>query len=502
MTTRNTQPRKRTLDAELLQKRLTDVLSFAAENLQRLPTHSPHWAADASESDDAVRFEDKILAETAILVFLASRSKHLGEHARRLIDRLAEALDRAHPTERTTGMLLRCPYLAPALGLPQVVLNRIGRGDAELQEIIERIFAADLAETFERTPFRSLEVRWIQSILKPNGDLNVSDLIPLNVLLKPVHPITLNRTTAYAMTHGVMYATDFGAASPEVSPELEALIGARIDAAIAWLLVNEDLDLLIEFIIAVTVLRKPWSPYVWAAWDLFNSVWDELEFLPSPSFNAADYSKLQEDAAAAYAFRHVYHTMYVGGLLCAILLTIDQTSISGDWTAPNLSTASTANACLAAANRGRAFISAPPNGHHLPSPAIIDSPEQALAQVISFVTELVPEHHYWRKTLLKSDPDPAVVAQILGDAAIIHAARKYELPKLLRAMNIMITLPRPPSLTLIEGAMFLVRQQFTDGCIGTQFVTSESRKSALARETTSVISECLEAYTSRFASGY
>jgi hypothetical protein len=488
------------LDPEVLEQRLNDVLNFALDHLQKLPTHSPHWAEEKTEGDDAVRFEDKVLAETAILVFLTARIKNLREDTRQLLDRVVEALEIANPRERSTGMLLRCPYLVPALGLPQIILNRMGRGDPELQEIVERIFAADLAETFERTPFRALEVRWIQSILRPDAELKVSDLIPLNVLLKPVHPIMLNRTTAYAMTHGVMYATDFGL-KPALNLESEVDIPARIDATLAWLLVNEDLDLLIEFIIAITVLQKEWSPYVWAAWNLFNDVWDELGFLPSLSLNPAEYAQLENDAAAAYAFRHVYHTTYVGGLLCAILLTIDRTSITRPWTAPNVCTASAAEACLTAANRGRVFISAPPNGHHLPDPQFVDSPDLVLSRVVPLLSDLVPENRFWRKTLLESDLDPAVRAQILGDGAIIHAARKYELPKLLQSLNAMITLPRPPSLTLVEGAMFLVRQQFKDGCIGTQFVTSESRKSEVAQEATSVISECLEAYSARFACG-
>ena len=501
MNTETLQSCKPQLASELLHKRLINVLEFAAEHVQRLSSYASHWTEDVTESDEVVRLEDKILAETAILILLALRVKDLGVEARRLIDRLTELLEQAQPSERSAAMLLRCPHFAPALGLPQVILGKFGKGSPELQQIIERIFAVGLAETFERTPFRALEVRWIESLLNPAGDLHVADLMPLNVLLRPVHPITLNRTTAYAMTHGVMYATDFGVASSPLSPESNPEICARIDAALAWLLVNEDLDLLIEFIIASTVLREPWSPYVSSAWSLVNGVWDELGFLPSPSFNPTEYVKLQDDAAAAYVFLHVYHTMYVAGLLCAILLTVDHGSITRPWTAANIATANAAEACLAAANRGRVFISAPPNGNHPPTPQIIESPEEALARVASLVSELVPEHRRWRTALFEADLEPALLAQILGDAAIIHAARNYDLPKLLRAMDAMITLPRPPSLTLTEGAMFLVRQQFKDGCIGTHFVAPESRRSDLAREATGVISECLEVYTARFMTG-
>ena len=81
---------KQSLDPEVLQQRLHDVLNFALEHLQKLPTHSPHWAEEKTEGDDAVRFEDKVLAKTAILVFLTARIKDLREDTRQLLERVAD----------------------------------------------------------------------------------------------------------------------------------------------------------------------------------------------------------------------------------------------------------------------------------------------------------------------------------------------------------------------------------------------------------------------------
>jgi hypothetical protein len=283
--------------------------------------------------------------------------------------------------------------------------------------------------------------------------------------------------------------------------ERDPLISARIDATLAWVLVNEDLDLLIELIIAATVLRKPWSPYVWLGWHLFNEVWDELGFLPSPSLKPSEFAALKGDAATAYAFRHVYHTAYVAGLLCSILLTRDLNSVTSGWENQRIPAMVAADSCSAAVRKARAFTSNSSNGTSNGVPQLVTRAAEPIGRVTALVAEMIPDHLYWRKVLPKVDIDSMRLAQVLGDSAIIHAARRYDLPKLLIALDAMITLPLTPSLTVVEGALFLVRQQLHDGCIGSQFVAAEMRRSTVAVETTHVVSDCLEAYAARFANG-
>src|SRR6185436_11469167 len=135
------------------------------------------------------------------------------------------------------------------------------------------------------------------------------------------------------------------------------------------------------------------------------------------------------------------------------------------WTRPRLDTATTAAACADAVKRARTFAASGPGG---PDPAPDGPPPHPdpLGLVTALVASILPDHVYWRDTLLRSDGDRGVLAQVLGDAAIIHAARAYDLPKMLAALNAVIALPGTPSLTVLEGVSFLVRQQFPDGCIG------------------------------------
>jgi len=485
-----------TIDPELLGNRLADVLEFSLRHLPSLDRYSRLWPDDPNE--DAVQMRDKVLAETAILVLLASRVEQTGRIAG-LIEQLVDVLEGCSTDNRTKELLLRCPHMAAPLGLTQIVLAQRGRGDAETQTILRNIFRDGLADTLERIPYRAMEVEWVESLLNLGFRPDFEAAFPSNVLMKEVHPISMSRSTGYGVTHGLMYATDFGSRPPPCCVDV-SLARGRIDAAVAWVLVNDDLDLLIEFIIATTLLRQPWSPYVWLAWDLYNGVVEELGFLPSPSFDPAQFAALQGDEAAAYAFRHVYHTVYVAGLLSAILLAPEAAGVSGDWTAPRASMNGAAAACADAAQRGRKFARVPVEGQDAEAIAgrTID-PATALTRVSDLLDNMLQEHRQWRKVLQAHSFEPALLAQVLGDAAIIHAARRYDLPKLIIAIETMLAMPLPPSPTLIEGALFLARQQLQDGCIGVQFLNPELRELAVAAQTTEVASSCLEACARRFA---
>lgn len=486
------------LDPDFLQARLASVLALAIEHLPKLDSYAKFWTDD--ENGDVIRMEDKIVAETAILVLLASRVPGLKGRCAELLSTLMTRLETAADSDRVKSTVVRCPHTVAQLGLAQVVLQTLGRGNIELQALVRNLFASGLAETLERIPYRAMEVRWVES-LGGASCLNVADLLPLHVLIKPVHPISMNRDTGYAITHGLMYATNFGAEAPHPSLSTD-LVRARIDAGLAWVVSNEDLDLLIEFIIAATLLRTPWSPYVAFAWQLWNSVWDELDFLPSPSFDAAKFSTLKGIAAEAYAFRNVYHTSYVAGLLCSILLANQFDPSHEAWKRPALPSTSVAAACALAAKKGQRFagrIASRTQG--TPSPSCSQSPAtDRLARVGDLLSAMMPKHLHWQKILPKLNGERTLLAQVLGDSAIIHAARQYDIPKLLTAMNATIDLDAQPSLTVMEGALFLARQQFEDGCIGVQFTVAESRHSLAAAEATSVVSNCLETYGEIFAS--
>jgi len=108
-----------TIDPELLGNRLADVLEFSLRHLPSLDRYSRLWPDDPNE--DAVQMRDKVLAETAILVLLASRVEQTGRIAG-LIEQLVDVLEGCSTDNRTKELLLRCPHMAAPLGLTQIVL--------------------------------------------------------------------------------------------------------------------------------------------------------------------------------------------------------------------------------------------------------------------------------------------------------------------------------------------------------------------------------------------
>jgi len=479
----------------LLREHLVRILEFALEHVPRLAVHARQW--EAEENDGLVKIADKVLAETAILALLASRVGSLGQRGDALLPRLVHALDEAHDSERIAGILLRCPQAAAPLGLTQAVLSRFGRGSRELEAQVRQIFADGTAETLERIPYRAMEVRWVGSLLGTHSQHSAMELLGLNVLSSPAHPITMDRETAYAMTHGVMYATDFGQLSLDQAGLDISVARARIDAALAWVIVNEDLDLLIELIISASLFRRPWSPYSLLGWDLWTTVWSELQFLPSPSFDTRTFGSMAGERATAYAFRHVYHTNYVSALLCAILLAMPQDGLEDPWIAPALETSTAVHACETAVRKASMFARQVDESNGAPAKPL--EATRAIAVCEGLLSEMLPTHSRARTVLRQSQIEPSLLAAVMADATIIHAARTYDLPKLFVALSTSSSVPGPPSLTVLEGLRFIVRQQFQDGCIGLHFLASQHRQSAMAREATSLFAANLERCAQRLA---
>ncbi len=270
--------------AQLL-SRLTKALLFAKTNLQRLDLHAPFWD---DEDDPFVRFIDKIIIETALLVFLAARTAISSEEIRLLIATLTQELSKIARSERTAVLLLRFPHTAVSLGIAHIVLSRLGNQDEAFDALLRRAIKSGHVEAVERLPFRSMDLRWIYGLLDADASPGFDDLIPHSLLATNAHPIYMNREDAYALTHGLMYTTDFGALPPPASLHIEQLT-SLVDAALAWHIISEDMDLLGELLLSAAMLRQPWSPHAQFAWHLFAKIWDELEFLPGPSFEASTF---------------------------------------------------------------------------------------------------------------------------------------------------------------------------------------------------------------------
>jgi hypothetical protein len=191
-----------------LEERLISVLDFASRHTSRISEYGDFWA---DEIDPFVSLGDKIVVEGSLLALIASRveSPIVKEHARKLADQLSP-LARSH---RNKSLLLRFPHTASSLGMAHVALSAAGKVDREFDALLAAAFASGHVEASERPSFRDMELRWLLSIYQ-GRDPAYRDFLGSSILTTKAHPIYMSSPEAYAVTHAVMYVTDFGQKSP------------------------------------------------------------------------------------------------------------------------------------------------------------------------------------------------------------------------------------------------------------------------------------------------
>jgi hypothetical protein len=219
------------------------------------------------------------------------------------------------------------------------------------------------------------------------------------------------------------------------------------------------------------------SPHAHLAWSALSWAWDELGFLPSPSFDSKAYGALEDNQARAYAFRHVYHTEYVGGILCAVLLC----TRAGQEIAPALQPCDNddlAKRCQRTLSRSRAYWKGQRGESIAPNASNIRGylrSQDALLLVETRLTESRTaggrNNPLWREVCSRTELDRREVAEVLFDGLLIHAAREYELATLASTLCDIGRLSMPVTPTAIEATEFLLRQQLPSGAIGAQFLS-------------------------------
>jgi hypothetical protein len=299
-----------------LTARLKEVLKFAQINVADIDRHAPFWP---EESRGIVTQADKVVVETALLSLLASRARDGGAP---LDDEIASLIALLGPLARSESnqvRLLRFPQTAASIGIAHICLSGLGSRDDVFDALIRQAFSSGHVEAIERLPYRAMDLAWLRGIHDVTGASGAERFLPDSILTSCAHPLHMAEMDAYAVTHALMYLTDFGACAVPAGVCLDKVSG-QVDACLAWHIFTGNMDLLGELLVSAALLRVAWSPYVRLAVRMLLSVWDEFGFLPSAAFDAGRYRTLAGDAARAYAFLHVYHTTYVAGILCQVLL--------------------------------------------------------------------------------------------------------------------------------------------------------------------------------------
>ena len=305
-------------DAEVHQsllKRLVLALRIGKRTIQYLGADG-FSGADLPEGNFAA---EKPLAETAMLLYLASRERSdpgVEEGFNGLVQDLI-------PYARSKLMaldILRYPSVCLQMATPHILLELLGSTDSQFDDLLHRAEAASVNRGHEVVPYRELEIIWLRSLWRneiPGCELE--ETARKTALAIPIDLLNGSREDAYAHTHAIMYYTDFGNWQRPLPRPTEEFLGESA-AVLARALIAEDYDLAAEALMAWPLTSSVWSPAAAFGFRVLTSLEDKVGFLPAGPSASKRLRELAGEEKTRYALASSYHTAYVMGMLCALSL--------------------------------------------------------------------------------------------------------------------------------------------------------------------------------------
>lgn len=399
-------------------KRIEQVLDFAINNINQIDLTHSDWNESIGPH---ICFADKVVIETALLTLMVNRT--CGNEFEQQLHTLGKAICPFVRNEKNLTTLKRLPQSAAVFGIGHAALCTLGFPDDQFDKLIKRAFQTGEVFNTERLPYRKMDVQWLHNLIFPSSPIALDETLRHTILMSTAHPIYMAIPDIYALTHSLMYITDFGTTAVPQCVNAQ-YISSVINSACAYHLLSDNLDVLGELIMSNILMQNNWSPHVELGMVLLTGIWDELGFLPCPTFDAGAYQLLQGKAASSYAFRHLYHTTYVGGILCCLLLNynnVQKRSQSADL-----------------------------------------SIERRFDLITNCIREQLPRRGSVNFMLSLLDKDPSykneAVLAVLIDALLIHAIQDYDLPFLSRMLSFVTTFEIAPTVTINKSIEFLTNQ--------------------------------------------
>ena len=458
---------------EELLDRLSDCLGFARRTVEAADPSHPSWKVDLGQ----VSGFEKMMLEAGLLAHLVGRAGYC-EGA---VWALARTIRDKYNSSSALSWIMRHPRLGASLGTLLLVLERFGLATHQERAAVHEALRSPYLECSEHVPFRLLDRRWVRG-LADNAAEPLVEALQLSTACRTTHPIYMTREDGYAITHTIMYATDFGARAAPEALSGDALWDT-IDASAAWCAAAGDYDLLAELLLAQLLLRGRLSAYGAVAWRQSRATWNSLGFLPSPSLSASSFASFSDEAEQRqYAFHNMYHTVFVGGLLCAAFLGLEVAAPA----VPPGNLQYSAPRSVASAVDGSV--------HHLEqvlgvSPTIA---REAIA-AIEWTATATDLDELARKWAVDA-PSSEVAISMALDATIILAAQDYELPRLAAALR-RAAATGTVTPTVTAGADFLARQSLVNGAIGTGWLsrpaTAANGDDMSSAQVTAALANCL-----------
>ncbi len=433
---------------------LTKILNFALDTVTNINHDNAIWGENI---DPILSYGDKAAVETSLLLLVVSRIKDLPESHRLQLKKIAEKLEPLVRNPHNRTLVLRFPQIAAAFGISHLALKGMGRNDEFYEFQIKQAFSNGIVESVERLPYRIMDVRWLRSLLFENSPAHFNDLLHISSLNCNSHPIYMLPLDIYALTHGLMYTTDFGRFPVLTELDVEK-ISSFVDAGISSCLLRGDLDILGELLICSSLLGEGWTSYAKVGCLMLTRTLRELEFLPSPSFKKELFTSLDEDNKKAYSFRHTYHTMFVAGILFALLLRHPE---SGE-------TANDSPACS------------------------LDSVQPVLQLISSYNSQNPTTNTMWNILLRNDLALPNELDMVLMDALLIQSCVDYNLPALGEALLTIVDLEAKRTSTFYYCLHFLREQKMLNKDLNLYSTHIELENSPNAKFVANSLYKCID----------
>lgn len=297
-------------------KRLCRALDIANTAISLF---SERGYTDGEIIDNSFR-PDKPIAEVAMLLYAASGVKHYSDVAERISD-LGRCLGPLARSKRVMLSMSLHPSVCVELAVPHILLSKLGFRQEQFDNFFRSCVNSQASRGHERPPFASLEKSWILAMwrgVKPGPDWQID--LKRSVLNWPIDILGGLKEDAYALTHLVIYCTDFGFHVNYRLPRPKGVVLAEARSLLAKCLDEEDYDLAAETLMIWPQLGSRWCASSAFAFRVLATVEDQVGVLPSVRTKTERLKRLEGDDKTRYAYATAYHTALVMGLLCAVSL--------------------------------------------------------------------------------------------------------------------------------------------------------------------------------------
>ena len=273
------------------------------------------------QPDEYWKVAIKASGELAMLLRLARRASPDDEDVATISDLARDLAPLARAPHVVRSLFLR-PSRAPMYALAHFCLVELGVPDEKLDRLARAALQSSVCAANERVPYRMLDAAWTRHLAYGASELD-HPAIPLSPLGAGVDLLKSSVQDAYAFTHALPYATDFGRLPLPDTIDRNNLLGIA-EALAVKALDEDDLDLLAEVLMAPAILRLNWTPTLLFAWEVLERVWLEFEFVPGPGIPPPPARETKTQTVRR-VLGTVYHTTFAAGLCCATLVSCNAT---------------------------------------------------------------------------------------------------------------------------------------------------------------------------------